>query len=114
MPENPESSRAIEFFSGDRFFPITRATRLDQESLARAHEMLLSLRFLPVFRSNQFNHYRFCLTAHGHMSFDVADIPEEDTWLGLHMKRVSELTEAEATEFGIPRQDWLDRVKRFA
>ncbi|MCY7296226.1 hypothetical protein HJG39_12400 [Alteromonas sp. a30] len=58
-------------------------------------------------------HFKASLTEKGKFKIEFAYIPEDDSWPGVYMKRVSDLTEEEAKAHYIPEQDWLERVKKY-
>ncbi|MCY7294596.1 hypothetical protein HJG39_04020 [Alteromonas sp. a30] len=49
----------------------------------------------------------------GKIKVNFAYIPEDDSWAGLYMKGVSDLTREEAKANYIPEKDWADRVKKY-
>lgn len=107
------TSYTILFFQGDRFLPTTPNTRLDYTGLDNAVTSLISMAGKGRFAATPFNHFRFVLAESGKMTFTTADIPRGDSWAGIHMRRISAMTEAEAAAAYIPKEDWLERVARY-
>lgn len=71
------------------------------------------LRQLPPFQKEPWTHFKATLTEDGKFNIQFAYIPEEDSWPGLFLRRVSDLTEDEANEYYIPVEDWK-RAQQFA
>lgn len=61
--------------------------------------------------TDELDYEHFLIKADKKGKFDIKTrhIPEEDTWPGLIMKRVSELTEEELEDCYIPKEDWEER-----
>ncbi|PNK61355.1 hypothetical protein [Psychrobacter sp. FDAARGOS_221] len=60
----------------------------------------------------ELDYEQFTITADksGEITFETRHIPEEDSWPGLHMRRVSELEEHElGSPIFIPKKDWEER-----
>ena len=74
-----------------------------------------SLRGTSVFQNNRFNHIRISLSDNQKINLQVRTIDREDSWPGLFMRGVSELTEEEATKkiCYMPKEEWEKRVKKF-
>lgn len=74
----------------------------------------------PPFDRQPFTHMRLEVDDAGQMKVDFAYIPEWDSWPGLFMKGVSELTEAEISPpyplgiYGIDVEELNKRKARFA
>ncbi len=71
------------------------------------------LRKLPPYESEPWTHFKVTITDAAKFQMQFAYIPEEDSWPGLYMRRVSELSEDELDEYAIPREDWEKAVKQF-
>ena len=74
--------------------------------------LALELQRTPPFDRQPFTHMLYELTSDGKVNLEFACIPEWDSWPGLFMKGVSELTEAEARDpaisntWGIDYEHW--------
>lgn len=64
----------------------------------------------PDFTSEPFTHMVFELTEDGQMETNFAYIPEWDSWPGLYMKGVSQISAGEIGEYNIPHDIWEERV----
>ncbi len=62
------------------------------------------------------NNEHFLITAHksGDIDFQIKYIPEEDDWVNMPMQRISELTEEQLKETGVPKEVWEDRKRLFS
>jgi hypothetical protein len=82
--------------------------------------LALELQRTPPFDRQPFTHMRLEVDDTGQMKVDFAYIPEWDSWPGLFMKGVSELTEAEISPpyplgiYGIDVEELNKRKARFA
>ena len=67
---------------------------------------------IKILKSNDdsWNNFRLCLDANGKFIFDMVNIDEENSWHGLYMKGISDLTEEEWKNTGIPKELWQERV----
>ena len=59
------------------------------------------------------SHFEVELSELGKIKINFAYIPEDDSWVGLYMKGVSDLTKEEAQANYISEQEWLERVKKY-
>lgn len=59
------------------------------------------------------SHFEVELSELGKIKVNFAYILEGDSWAGLYMKGVSDLTREEAKANYIPEKDWADRVKKY-
>ena len=68
---------------------------------------------IKILKSNDdsWNNFRLCLDANGKFIFDMVNIDEENSWQGLYMKGISDLTEEEWKNTGIPKELWEERVR---
>ena len=57
------------------------------------------------------NHFRASTRKNYGFKIEFAYIPEEDNWAGLTMKGISDLTEEEWKNTGIPKELWEERVR---
>ena len=88
--------------------------RFPREYTNQVMNLSKKLRTTPVFKKEPFNHIRVSLNAEQKIRLEVGNIDREDSWSALFMKAVSELTEEEAKQNYIPKNEWEDRVAKFA
>ncbi|WEV49349.1 hypothetical protein OZX61_02345 [Acinetobacter sp. ESL0695] len=71
-----------------------------------------NLRNSDIFKE-KWTHYKVTLTNTGKLNIDFAYIPEEDSWVSLYMKGISDLSEEELDQDypQIPKELWRERVK---
>ncbi|HHB81080.1 MAG TPA: hypothetical protein ENK83_04945 [Aliiroseovarius sp.] len=69
-------------------------------------DTIAAMRDLPEFRHAPFNQFEVTLEEKGRAQIRVATIPEENSWVGLFLKGVSELPLEAAREFGISPEHW--------
>lgn len=74
--------------------------------------LLEELRVLDIFRE-KWTHFKISLTEEGKIGFEFAYIPEEDSWVSLYMKGISDLSEEELDRDypQIPKDLWKERVR---
>lgn len=74
--------------------------------------LMEELRSLDMF-VEKWTHFEISLTEEGKIDFAFAYIPEEDSWVSLFMRGISDLTEEEWEKdySQIPRELWEERVK---
>lgn len=120
------------------FYESSHATRLDwcdaqrkrigpiglgatpREPMRTIETLCLELQRTPPFDRQPFTHMRYELSSEGKVNVDFAYIPEWDSWPGLFMKGVSELTEAEILPpyplgiYGIDVEELSKRRVRFS
>ena len=77
------------------------------------YKLVFKLQTSPFFAKEPWTHFKASLTEAGKFKIDFAYIPQEDSWPGLFMKGVSELTKEEAKKNFISETDWGDCVKKF-
>ncbi|MDW6092427.1 DUF600 family protein [Vibrio rhizosphaerae] len=65
------------------------------------------------YKREPWTHFKATLTEAGKFKMDFAYIPEDDSWPGLFMKRVSELSLEEAEEKYIPEEEWKKCVNKY-
>ena len=70
------------------------------------------LRSLDMF-VEKWTHFKISLTEEGKIDFAFAYIPEEDSWVSLYMRGISDLTEEEwEIDYSqIPKDLWEERVR---
>ena len=70
------------------------------------------LRSLDMF-VEKWTHFKISLTEEGKIDFAFAYIPEEDSWVSLYMRGISDLTEEEWEKdySQIPKELWEERVR---
>jgi len=73
-------------------------------------ELLKTLQKDMVSKNEPWTHCKITLSDKGEFNIEFADIPHEDSWPGLFLKRVSELNQQEAyDEYGVPKREWKKR-----
>lgn len=77
------------------------------------YALMEELKRTSGLRSEPWNHFHASLNEKGKFKINFAYIPEGDSWAGLYMKGVSDLTREEAKANYIPEKDWADRVKKY-
>lgn len=115
--------KLFEGLSGEGTISFFRKGSLIKDSLAAPlvpdgyinsilRPIAYELQRTPPFDRQPFTHMRYELTSDGKVNVDFAYIPEWDSWPGLFMQGVSELTEAEARDpaisntWGIDYEHW--------
>ena len=75
-------------------------------------DLVNDLKELDTF-AEKWTHYKITLTEEGKINFDFAYILEEDSWVSLLMRGISDLSEDELNRdySQIPRELWEERVK---
>ncbi|WEV49337.1 hypothetical protein OZX61_02285 [Acinetobacter sp. ESL0695] len=74
--------------------------------------LMEELRCLDIF-VEKWTHFKISLTDDEKFNIDFAYIPEEDSWVSLYMKGISDLSEEELDQDypQIPKELWRERVK---
>ncbi len=67
------------------------------------------LQTLPPFEKEPWTHFKATLTEDCKFRISFSYIPQENSWLGLFMKGVSQLSREEAKEHHIPEDVWRHR-----
>lgn len=95
------------------------AVDFPKEILLQIGELVRDLQHTPPFDRQLFTHMRLELTDQGKMNVNFAYIPEWDSWPGVFMRGVSELTEEEARNpalsgtWGVDCEHWAEcRARR--
>lgn len=74
--------------------------------------LLGDLRGNEIFSKDPWTQFRVSLTDKGRFNIKFAYIPEEDSWPGLYMRGISDLTEDEAENvYFVPKEIWKERVR---
>ncbi|WP_271270851.1 hypothetical protein [Aliamphritea hakodatensis] len=73
---------------------------------ADVYQLVVKLQELPPYERQPWSHFKASLTEEGRFKMDFAYIPQADSWPGLFMKGVSDLSWEEAQEHYIPQKDW--------
>ncbi|WAU72844.1 immunity protein YezG family protein [Acinetobacter sp. TR11] len=75
-------------------------------------DLVCDLRDLEIFKE-EWTHFKVSLTEEGKIGFNFAYIPEEDDWVSLYMRGISDLSEEEWEKdySQIPRERWEERVR---
>jgi hypothetical protein len=71
------------------------------------------LQGLDPYKDNPWTHFKATLTESGKFKMEFAYIPQDDSWPGLFMKRVSELSLEEAKKNYIPEDEWKKCVDKY-
>lgn len=75
-------------------------------------DLLLNLQKLPLFHKDPWTQCQVTLDEKGGFKIKFAYIPEEDSWNGLYMRGISNLTESELDDlYYIPKEIWQERVR---
>lgn len=74
--------------------------------------LVLKLRKSAPFADDPFTHIRVSMTQDQKLDLEVAHIPEWDSWPGLRMRRVSDLSRSELSDCHISEGDWLKCCER--
>ena len=69
------------------------------------------LKELKSHMNNQWNHCCFILFDNMEFNINFSSVSEEDSWPGLFMKGVSDLSYDEIANFHIPLEYWEERVR---
>ncbi len=82
------------------------------EILDKIEEQLKQLQNHKLFEKERWTHCKVTLSDEGNLNMKFAYIPWEDSWPGLFMKGISELTQEEADDkYSIPKEEWEKRQK---
>lgn len=85
---------------------------LDREIRVQLRTLLEGLQKCEIYTKEPWTQFKVTLSNEGKIRINFAYIPEEDSWTGLYMRSISELTEQEAREAYIPKEDWEYRVRQ--
>ncbi|WP_436897345.1 hypothetical protein [Acinetobacter gyllenbergii] len=74
--------------------------------------LMEELRSLDMF-VEKWTHFKISLTEEGKIDFEFAYIPEEDSWVSLYLRGISDLSEEELDRdyLQIPKELWEERVR---
>lgn len=76
-------------------------------------ELLSDLKNNEIFSGECWTQFKISLTNEGKFKIEFAYIPQEDSWPGLYMRGVGDLTEYEADHvYYVPKEIWAERVKQ--
>ena len=81
---------------------------LERKVMEAAQRLKASL----PFRDNPWSHFKFSISSDKRINVDFAYVPEDDDWVGVYMRRVSDLTLEEADAAYIPEKDWREFSRR--
>ena len=73
--------------------------------------LIQKLQKCKIFANEKWTHFEVHLSKDGKFKMNFAYIPEEDSWVNLIMKGISDLSEEESSKLGIPKDLWLERIK---
>ena len=74
-------------------------------------DLIESLQKCEIFSQEPWTHYKMIFSKNKMLEVDFVYIPEEDSWVNLIMKGISDLTEEEWKNTGIPKELWQERVR---
>jgi hypothetical protein len=74
-------------------------------------ELMENLKKCSVFSKEPWTHFKVFLNEKGNFKIEFAYIPEENSWVGLYMRSVSDLDQSELDEYNIPLEDWRNCIK---
>ncbi|PJC86805.1 hypothetical protein CSW98_07370 [Vibrio sp. HA2012] len=80
----------------------------------KIEEQLKVLQQHEIFKKEPWTHCKVTVTDEGKLTINFAYIENENSWPGLYMRGVSELTVEEADEYGIPYEDWVKQQNKKA
>lgn len=80
------------------------------EAIDRLLELVEDLQGIPPFSLGGFTHCEMRLDPGGALTSNFRKIPEAQSWTGLYMRGVADLTQEEAAEYFIPAEEWRARV----
>ncbi|ASA57875.1 immunity protein YezG family protein [Vibrio gazogenes] len=103
-PEWIDSNGLVQCFDFDNY---------PNEFCDKIYCLTQKLQRLPPFDREPWTHFKATLTEAGKFKMDFAYIPEDDSWSGLFMKRVSELSLEEVEEKYIPEEEWKKCVDKY-
>ena len=64
------------------------------------------LKRCSIFSKEPWTHFKVSLNEERSFKIEFAYIPEENSWVGLYMKSVSDLDQSELDEYHIPLEEW--------
>lgn len=77
------------------------------EIVEEISSIIRELRATPPFAKDPFTHIKYLMDSDAKIDVKLAHIPEWDSWPGLFMRGVSDLSEDEISAVFIPKKDWL-------
>lgn len=72
--------------------------------------LMKGLQKCEIFSQKPWTHFKIIFLKNKMFEVDFAYIPKEDSWVNLIMKGISDLTEEEWKNTGIPKELWEERV----
>lgn len=84
---------------------------LSSKYIIELEGLIRDLRECEIFSVEKWTHFEFYLSKDAKFKMNFAYIPEEDSWVNLIMRGISDLTEDESKKLGIPKDLWLERIK---
>ncbi|CAH1538755.1 conserved hypothetical protein [Vibrio owensii] len=80
------------------------------EILRLAVKQLEKLQRHPLFEKERWTHCRVSLSIEKELNIKFAYVEKKDTWPGVFMKGIGELTEQEAKQASVPEALWLEAI----
>ncbi|WP_120512570.1 immunity protein YezG family protein [Photobacterium salinisoli] len=77
------------------------------------YELACKLQKQAPFEREVWTHFKVILTESGKIKVEFCYIPQDDSWPGLLMNRVSELTLEEAKKYYIPEDEWIKCIEKY-
>ncbi|WP_036758907.1 immunity protein YezG family protein [Photobacterium halotolerans] len=75
--------------------------------------LAISLQKLPPYKREPWTHFKFTLFPKGKFKMEFSYIPQDDSWPGVFMRRVSDLTLEEAKNYYIPENEWNKCIEKY-
>lgn len=110
---------SVQYFSKGLSLKKIEGQETPSEIWNKMSDLACELQRTPPFANSPFTHMRFEMDEQGKTQVDFAYIPEWDSWPGLFMRGVSELSEQEARDpsisstWGVDLAHWQEcRARR--
>lgn len=87
----------------------TEFVNLPSNLFIQLRDLIQKLQECKIFANEKWTHFEVKLDKNGKFKMKFAYILEEDSWVNLIMRGISDLTEEEAKKLGIPKDLWLER-----
>ena len=84
---------------------------INSSLILQLFDLIESLQKCEIFIKKPWNHFCISLNRMSVLDMNFSYIPEEDSWHRLIMKGISDLTEEEWKNTGIPKELWEERVR---
>lgn len=91
---------------GSRMGPKAYTPEL-MDLVEKISSVVRELRRTPPFAKDPFTHIKCAMDGNAKLDIKFAHIPEWDSWPGLFMRGVSDLSEDELSDVYVPKEDWL-------